>query len=443
MGRKPDSIHWIGAALLTSFLLIFPCEVIAGMAVSPLQQWVTVKPGKQATVAVTVTNTNRGPETRPCTVSVEVVDFTVSPQGKLSFVKEARHSRSAVDWLEFDSGPFVLEPGESKKLEGKVSTPAGADGDYWAAVLVKLGNSQESKGGVAVRLQTASGIFVHVARRNYIERGSIIDANVVLPEFDNEQAVSEESANPAVAKNQNAPTFKINAELKNVGLVAFLANGKAHLYSQNWRRVASIPMYTNRRRIFPTHSRWFTGVMAEPIPAGKYKLRLVFEPISSRNGSSITKHARKITKDVELIINDELAHKWAENATVQDTKIVQLIPQELELTLTTGRFTTKQFQAVSRSLSTVSVRCRIEADAPIRDWVALRSADFALAANTRRSVLCWVRIPPDAQPGRYCGTICVEAERSGLTAQHTANVEVQKIPISIVINQPDKYAAVK
>jgi len=374
---------------------------------------------------------------------VEVVDFTVSPQGKLSFGEDAKHSRSAVEWISFDAGEFVLEPGESRELKAGVSAPSSADGDYWAAIMVTLGGSKNQGKGIHVKLRTASGIFIHVARRNYIERGSIIDANVVLPEFNSEQGVSEESAGPAGAKNQNEPTFKINAELENDGLVAFLANGKSHLYSQNWRRVASIPMYTNRRRIFPTHSRCFTGVMAQPIPAGKYKLRLVFEPISSRNGSSITKRARKITKDVELIINDELAHKWAENATVQDSKILQLIPQELELALTTGRFTTKQFQAVSRSLSTVSVRCRIEADAPIRDWVALRSADFALAANTRRSVLCWVRIPPDASAGRYCGTICVEAERSGLTAQHSANVEVQKIPISIVINEPDKYAAVK
>lgn len=443
MGRKPNSICWIGAALLTSFFLTLPCEVIAGMAVSPLQQWVTVKPGKQATVAVTVTNTNRGPETKPCTISVEVVDFTVSPQGKLSFVKEAGHSRSAVDWLEFDSGPFVLEPGESKELEGKVSAPAGADGDYWAAVLVKLGNPQESKGGVAVRLQTASGIFVHVARRNYTERGSVIDANVVLPEFDSEQAVIEESTSQAGAKNQNEPTFKINAELKNDGLVAFLANGKAFLYSGNWHRVASIPMYTNRRRIFPTHSRCFTGVMSQPIPAGKYKLRLVFEPISSRNGGSTTKHSRKITKDMELVVSDDLAQQWSENFTDDGIQTLDVKPRELNLSLNPGRFTTKRFQAISQCLSTVSVRCRIEADGQIRNWVALRSADFALAANTRRSVLCWVRIPPDAEPGQYCGTICVEAERSGLTAQHAANVEVQKIPISIVINQPDKYAAVK
>lgn len=443
MKRNSNIVSLMGAGFVALLFFILSSNASAGMAVSPLQQWVTVKPGKQATVAVTVTNANRGPETRPCTISVEVVDFTVSPQGKLSFVKEARHSRSAVDWLDFDSGPFVLVPGESKTLEGKVSAPAGADGDYWAAVLVKLDNSQESESGVAVRLQTASGIFVHVAKRNYIERGTIIDANIVLPQFDNEQGTNEESASPTGAKNQNEPTFKINAELKNDGLVAFLANGKANLYSESWQRVASIPLYTNRRRIFPTHSRCFTGVMSQPLPAGKYKLRLVFEPISSRNGGSITKHGRKITKDMELIINDELARKWAENAAVQDNQILQLKPQELELTLTAGRFTTKRFQAISRGLSTVSVRCRIEADGQIKDWVALRSADFTLAASTRRSVLCWVRIPPDAHPGRYCGTICVEAERSGLTAQHTANVEVQKIPISIVISQPDKYAAVK
>jgi hypothetical protein len=444
MGRKPNLVRWIAAILGTSVFVAFPCEVIAGMAVSPIQQWVTVKPGKQETVTVIVTNADRGPETKPCTVSVEVVDFTVSPQGKLSFVKEARHSRSAVDWLEFDSSPFVLQPGESKKLEGKVSAPASADGDYWAAVLVKLGNPQEPKGNVAVRLQTASGIFIHVARRNYIERGTVTDANVVMPEFAPVGNFTEEPAwNQTSEEIQNKRVLKVNAELENDGLVAFLANGKARLYSENWRRVASIPMYTNRRRIFPTHSRRFIGVMSQPIPAGKYKLQLVFEPTSSRNGSSTTKHSRKITKDIELVVSDDLAQQWNKNFTDDGIQILDVEPQELNLSLNPGRFTTKRFQAISRGLSTVSVRCRIEADGQIKDWVALKSADFALAANMRRSVLCWVRIAPDAEPGRYCGTICVEAERSGLTAQHEANVEVQKIPIAIVISEPDKYAAIK
>ncbi|UCF42526.1 MAG: hypothetical protein JSV99_07975 [Planctomycetota bacterium] len=441
MGRKPNLAPLCAVIFVTSVFLAYPCEVPAGMAVSPLQQWITVKPRQDAAVSLTITNNDRGPATPPCTVSVEVVDFMVSPQGKLSFVKDAKHSRSAADWFTFEPGPFVLEPGEVKELEGRVSVPAGADGDYWAAVLVKLVNPNKQQEGVHVNLQTASGIFVHVARRNYVERGTVIDANIVVPEFDQEQVFAEEAiSEQAGHEAQQEQALIVNAELENDGLVAFLANGKAYLYSGNWRRIASIPMYTNRRRIFPTHSRIFMGVMSQPMPAGKYKLRLVFEPISSRNGSSTARSGRKITKDMELVIGDELSRKWADKATVLDTEILQLSPQELEITLTPGRFTTKRFQAVSRTLSTVSVRCRIEADGQIRDWVALRSADFALAANTKRSVVCWVRIPPDAKSGRYAGTISVEAERSGLTSQHAANVEVQKIPIAVVITEPDKYA---
>ncbi len=444
MGRKPNLAPWCAAILVTSVFLAYPSEVPAGMAVSPLQQWITVKPRKDAAVSVTITNNDRGPKTPPCTVSVEVLDFMVSPQGKLSFDKDAKHSRSAADWLTFENGPFVLEPGESKELKGRVSVPAEADGDYWAAVLVKLVNPNKQQEGVHVNLQTASGIFVHVARRNYVERGTVIDANAVVPEFEQEQVFAEEAiSEQAGHEAQQEQALIINAELENDGLVAFLANGKAYLYSENWRRIASIPMYTNRRRIFPTHSRIFTGVMSQPIPAGKYKLRLVFEPISSRNGSSTARGGRKITKDLELVIGDDLARKWADKATAQDTQILQLSPEQLDITLTPGRFTTKRFQAVSRTLSTVSVRCQIEADGQIRDWVALRSADFTLAANTKRSVLCWVRIPPDAKPGRYCGTISVEAERSGLTAQHAANVEVQKIPVAVVISGSDEFAAIK
>ncbi|UCC22442.1 MAG: hypothetical protein JSW23_11805 [Planctomycetota bacterium] len=444
MGRKPNLVPCCAAILVTSIFLSYPGEVCGGMAVSPLQQWVTVKPRQDTAVSLTVTNNYRGPETLPCTVQLVVVDFMVSREGRLSFVTDERHSRSAVDWLTFENGTFVLEPGESRKLEGRVSVPAEADGDYWAAVLVKLVNSNKQQEGVHVNLQTASGIFIHVARRNYVERGSIIDANVVAPKFGQEEGFGEVAIPEQAGREaQQEQALRINAELENEGLVAFLANGKAFVYSENWRRIASIPMYTNRRRIFPTHNRTFTGVMSEPLPAGSYKVRLVFEPVSSRNGSSTAVSGRKITKDIDLTIGEELAEKWAEKAIVQETEILQLIPEELEITLTAGRFTTKTFQAVSQTLSTVSVRCQIEADGQLKDWVALRSADFALAANTKRSVLCWVRIPVDAEPGRYSGTISVEAERSGLTAQAAANVETQKIPIAVVIPEPDKLVAVK
>ena len=194
MKGNSNVIRWITAALLVYVFLVCSADSIAGMAVSPLQQWVTVKPGKEASFSVTVTNTNRGPETRPCTVSVSVVDFTVSPQGRLSFGAHLKHSRSAVEWFTFNASEFILEPGESKEIKARVSAPASADGDYWAAIMVKLDNSKKQNKGVMVNLQTASGVFVHVARRNYIEWGNVTDANVVMPEFGQEEIFSEESA---------------------------------------------------------------------------------------------------------------------------------------------------------------------------------------------------------------------------------------------------------
>jgi len=367
---------------------------------------------------------------------VEVVDFTVSPQGKLSFGEDAKHSRSAVEWISFDAGEFVLEPGESRELKAGVSAPSIADGDYWAAIMVTLGGSKNQGKGLHVKLRTASGIFIHVARRNYIERGSVIDANVCMPEFGPEQMGGEGLAWEEISQEgQEGPVLKINAELKNEGLVAFIANGKAFLYSANWRRRASIPLYTSRRRIFPGDSRCFTGVMSQPLPTGQYRLRVVFDPVGAEYGDNTTGYRRKIIKDMELTIGDELARQWAENFTEDSIEMLELRPEELELTLNPGRFTTAQFLVANRGLSTVAIRCWLETEGLGEGWLKLKSGEFALAPNTQRSVICIVRIPIDAQPGEYKGTICVEAEHSGLIVQGQSNVELRKIPIRIAVNK--------
>ncbi len=414
--------RWISVGFFILALLVLSADCFAGMAVSPLQQWVEVKPGREASFSVTITNTDRGPQTLPCKVKVDVLDFTVSSQGGLSFGKEFKHDRSAVDWISFDADEFVLQPGESRQIEAKVSAPSGADGDYWAVIMVGLDNSKSREKGVNVNLRTASGVFVRVKRRNYIERGSIIDANVVLPEFGPDR-------NPTCESNggQTQQALKINAELKNDGLTAFIANGKAFLYTENWRRVASVSLYTGRRRIFPGHTRCFTGVMSQPLPAGKYKLRVFFDPESE--------YERKITKDMEFSVSDELARQWAENFTGDDMQTVDIKPEEIKLAVTQGRFTAARFLVANQGLSTVSVRCNSEPDELLRSWLELKSPWFTLGPGTRRNVVCSVSVPMDVQPGEYNGTIEVQAECSGLTVQDDSNVETHKIPICIAVSE--------
>ena len=425
MKRNSNIISWLAAGFFALAVLMSPAKVIAGMAVSPLQQWVEVKPGKETSFTVIVTNVDRGFEAPPCKVRVEVVDFTVSAQGKLSFSEDGKHSRSASEWITFDADEFILEPGERKELKAKLSAPFKADGDYWAAIMVSLRNPENNEKGVQVKLRTASGIFVHVERRDYAERGSVTDANVVLPEFDpNENLAEEPNEGEAFQQEQ---TLKINAELKNDGLVAFLTNGKAFLYDEKWRRAASVPLYTSRRRIFPGHTRCFTGVMSQPLPAGEYKLRVIFETDSS--------YGRKTTKNMEFSVSQKLARQWAENFTDDDIETLKIEPQELKLTLTGGRFTAARFLVANRCLSTVSIRCRLETEELPEGWLELKSTDFTLNPNTRRNVVCSVRIPRDAEQGEYNGTIHIEVERSGLIVQGQNNLELHKIPICIVITK--------
>jgi len=436
MKRNSTVVNRIGAGFVALFFFILPANVLAGVAVSPIQQWVKVKPGRNAYFSIHVGNNKRGPETRPCPVKVEVLDFAVSAQGGLSFGPEHKHRRSAVEWISFSDSEMVLEPGESKEIKFKVSAPVDADGDYWAAVMVGLGSSKKLQNGIQVNLQTASGVFVHVARRNYIERGSVIDANVILPEFDMADNLTEKNAWEQVSKDiQKEQVLKVNAELKNDGLVAFLARGKAYLYSEGWHRIATVPLHSSRRRIFPGHTRRFTGTMTQPLPAGRYKLRVFF--------ASDSKYERKITRDMELLVSDDLAHQWAENFIDDDTKTLEVKPQKISLSLNPGRFTTARFQVANRGLSTVATRCRIEADGVKEGWLELKSPDFTLAPNMQRSAICSVRVPKDAQPGKYNAVIHVEMERSGLTAQNRRNTEQYEIPVCIVVDAPDMYTVSK
>jgi hypothetical protein len=426
MRKNSNIIRWAAAGFFVMACLVLPADCFAGMAVSPMQQWVEVKPGKDASFSVTITNIDRGFGTPPCTVNVEVLDFTVSTQGGISFDKIAGHSRSAAGWISFDTNKFVLEPGESKNMKGKVSAPSNADGDYWAALMVSLDNPKKQAKGININLRTASGIFVHVDQRKNVERASVTDINVILPEFVPNKILAAKSDEEREAAQQEQ-TLRINAELKNDGLATFLAKGQALLYGENWRQVASIPLYTRRTQILPGHSRCFTGVMAQPLPAGKYKVRVIFETESN--------YGRKITKDTEFSVSQKLASQWAGNFTFDNIQALNIEPQELKLTLTGGRFTVANFLIANQCSSTVSMRCRLETKELPEGWLELESTDFILNPNTRRNMACQVRIPPDAKQGQYNGIILIEVEHSGLTVQDQNNVELHKIPICIVITK--------
>ena len=428
MKRKSHVCCFGGAGLIALFFFIFQEIGFAGVAVSPLQQTVEVKPGKKAVFTISLTNNKRDSKTLPCPVKVEVLDFNVSDRGQLSFGPEYKHPRSAVSWISLDANAFVLKPGESREVKATVAAPIDADGDYWAAAMIELGEPQKSEKGVQVKFRTASGIFIHVARRSYSERGNITDVNVTMPNFNatgdsNENNLSEVD----LYRLHEKRSLKVEAKLRNEGIISFLARGKAYIYSDDLRRIATIPLDASRRQVLPDDNRWFTGIMAPPLPAGNYKLRTIFAYDS--------KYKHKIMKDTEFTISQEMADVWAKNYKDDGMSKLKFEPKQVDLKLSPGRLTATTLQIVNQGMNTIVANCRIESDGAKNDWLEMKATDFTITPNGEYSTACVIRVPSDAKPGTYNWTILVETEQSGLTSQEQNNNKQYKIPISIMIDE--------
>jgi hypothetical protein len=424
MVKRIAKIYTLG--MIAATLGIMAESASGGIAVSPLQQWVTVKPGKEAFFTVTVTNTIREQQTSSQAVVVELVNFEITPQGGISFGKEFTHSRSALQFITFqdDKDQIILEPGQSKEIKAKISAPINADGDYWGAVMIKLVNPQKDVRGVMVKLQTASGIFIHIPRRNYTSQGVIGNVGITLPDFS--ENTDPNQATEVLPKS----TLQINAELKNSGVVTFLGNGKAYLYTSKMKRFASIPLHTIRRQIFPGQSRMFSGVLSDAIEPGTYKMRVIFEPVLQLNETDTVDNGRTVFKDLDFTVSRELAGQWSKKTSSSKTQHLKYEPQELKLTMTPGRFTSVSVLVENSGLDTVTMKMSFDKTA-VKDWFSSESDHTTFGPNMKRNIVFSLNIPKDVGPGDYTGTLILEAERSGINTQDVT--EKMNIPIMIKI----------
>ncbi|MGD2175337.1 MAG: hypothetical protein PVJ27_08035 [Candidatus Brocadiaceae bacterium] len=388
----------------------------AGVAVSPLQQELEVQPGRETRFFITLDNIKRKPEDLARDLALEVVDFSVSHQGGLSFGPEAEHARSARSWVRLEESHVILQPGEKKRIAGTIRAPLDADGDYWAAIMMTMGHTARPS-GVNVVLRTASALFVRVTRRGHVVRPRIRSVAVKLPTPEQETPAGEGSA----AK----PVLEVAADVANQGVRRFVGSGMATFYLDGRRQVARVPLATRRRRVLPGDTRRFIGVLAAPLPAGKYVVRCVLETDSSGG--------RKAFAEAELEISERLAKWWAEHGAGVTGPGLQTGPAELRLEMRPGRFTSAGISVANVGVSTMEVTSRLEpADLP-EAWVEFGSKEMALGPQMRRSLMCRIAVPRDAEPGLYRGTISVEAKVAGLVgAQATAS---RRIPVFLSVGR--------
>src|ERR1035441_10129319 len=88
----------VGAASLT----FLTSTASAGVAMSPLKQEVSLKPGDQTKLVVTIANNSRSENTPTETVHVEIADVEVQENGTLLLRSPGTKANSASKWISLD-----------------------------------------------------------------------------------------------------------------------------------------------------------------------------------------------------------------------------------------------------------------------------------------------------------------------------------------------------
>ena len=394
--------------------------VQGGVAVSPLQQQIDMKPGHKAEFFITLSNVRRSPQQEPQKLQIELVDFTVTLDGTLKFGEEYKHNRSAINWIVLDTKELVLEPEKERKIKGTITAPEQAEGDYWCAVMISQPPPTKDS-GVNIALRTACGIFVRVNRRNYIERFSIEKTEISLPDFQ-----TKDNQNQPDPSGNLKEGLQIYADVKNTGIISCLSLGTASIYTENGRKIASIPMHSNRRHIQPGHIRQFQGVMSAPLPSGDYIIKFIFDTVSKRG--------RKAVESKKLHIDTTLAQEWNKQSKDNPEDVsLQVNPAHIEKELANGRFTTIFVSVLNSNASTLQANCELQTDSALKEWFQIESKDFTLAPGMHHSIVNHINIPKSALSGDYEGKLILKVQKAGLSEQN--NEKVVEIPIKIKVIQ--------
>jgi hypothetical protein len=410
------AMPWAAAAI--AFCLCGLRTVQAGLAVSPMQQWVAAQPGGRASFVLTLNHVQRSGAAHPITVALETVGFAVSPDGTISFGPEQTHGRSAISWIRLDAAEVTLKAGETRSIQGEVAVPYEADGDYWAAVMISQRAPSAAK-GVNVQLRTASGVFVRVERRNYLVRPDIRDVQLILPALGTVQVGGEPGTPGAAETALERGCLQVLAGVGNPGVLSFVASGKASVYSADRRKVATIPMHSRRRRVLPGDLRQFAGVLSAPLPAGDYSMRIQVD--------ADARAARPAYHEVTFSVSEDLARRWKEWQMTAAVALPQVEPAEVRLDLSPGRSTGVLVTVKNTVNATAHVCCRFVGDTVPDGWISFATDEYTLGPLMQRSVYCRLDVPRDTAEGPYTGTISVEVEAAGLCGQEasrTAHVPV-------------------
>ena len=392
----------------------------AGLAVSPLKQEISLRPGEPGKLTLTLSNRARRENDPAQSAMLSVVDVVALEAGQLEFKNPGSQKTSAAHWIALSQAETNTDPGKSQTIDVTITPPPQTpSGEYYAAILVTLGSHSKNQDGVDVTYQVASGIFVNVLGQTLTKQAKITQCEFQCPQA----APAPVSTQPADTAAPLVRPPQIAVILKNTGRSRFDATGKIRIVDQATGRVAMTAVLTSLRPcVFAGDSRLFQAAVTKPLPAGKYTVKVDMDYQSTWSHAYATETLEITPAQAELLAA-------LKKRQTLDTPAITLTPSKIASLIPAGG--SRSLSIALKSCTDVRVRCLVSAastgDTDIDSWITVGPQDFTLAQSGYKAVEIKVQVPPDAKAGAHSALIAVESWPEG------SDVHRFEIPIEIQV----------
>ena len=386
----------------------------AGIAVSPLKQEITVRPGETGKYTITIANNSRGAGDITQSVHLSVTDVQVSEDGAIIFKDPGTAQHSASKWITLSQNDLTLDPNHSQAIEFTVTPPQYAQaGEYYTAVMVTLGTKTRDEKGVLIQYRTASGIFLTIPGRTFPRQAKITRCEMLWP-----QAIPE-GQQPAA----DAPQPRISLTLQNFGQARFEATGKVALFDEKSRLVFAGPLNTKRPCVFGGDSRVFATPVTKALPPGKYTAKITLD-YQSGWGFLHETLPLEITPEQATLLTALKKRQPGEAIGLEVT------PEKPAYAIPPGG--SRTFALTAKNVVDLPVHCAIALfqtdDASANSWITLAAPECTISKGSRKSIPVSIHIPAGTKPGKYSSHITLEGAPGDLdpsTLLVPVEIEVQ------------------
>jgi hypothetical protein len=391
----------VGAASLT----ILTSTASAGVAMSPLKQEVSLKPGDQTKLVVTIANNSRSENTPTETVHVEIADVEVQENGTLLLRSPGTKANSASKWISLDVQDIELKPGKSLPLEFTLTVPQFAQpGEYYTALLVTLNRKGRNENGVEVQYRIASGVFVTVEGRTLNRQAKISRCELLWPD---PAPPATQPSKQATTQPLEPPAPKIAVVLQNIGDGRFDGTGNMVILDTKLRPSFRAQLISKRPCVFASDSRLFEALITKPLPAGKYLINVEMDYQSSW---------AKAHAQLPIEITDEQAGLMLQNAKLKhdDSPFLEANVEKVSPTIYNGG--TRSIAITINNTTDAILHCSsslVAADPETDAWMStqtvLEPREFTLYKRGRRSIELRIHIPDGIKAGIYSSSIVIDS----------------------------------